>query len=376
LSTALVEILSPEDIVHRRTRSLMATTAVALVLALALAACGSSSKPGASPGTTTATGGSTGGSSSGSTTLRLGYFPNVTHAPAIIGAQSGSFAAKLGSNVTLELKTFNSGTEATTALLAGSIDASFVGPNPAINAYQKTNGGIRVVAGTASGGADLVVKPSITGAADLKGKKIATPQLGNTQDVALRYWLNQNGLHETKDGGDVTIVPEDNSTTLTAFKSGAIDGAWVPEPYASRLVAEGGGKILVNEASLWPNGQFVTTLLMVKKSFLDAHSDVIKNLIGGLSDAIDLIKSDPTKAQTEVNDGLKALSGKALKPGILASAFKNVTFTLDPIKSSLQTDADRGKSLGFLKSSDLGQIFDLSLLNQVLQAAGKPAISS
>jgi NitT/TauT family transport system substrate-binding protein len=355
--------------VHRRTRSLMATTAVTLVLALALAACGSSSKP-ASSDTTTGSG------STGSTTLRLGYFPNVTHAPAIIGAQSGSFAAKLGPNVRLDLKTFNSGTEATTALLAGSIDASFVGPNPAINAYQKTNGGIRIVAGTASGGADLVVKPSLTSAADLKGKKIATPQLGNTQDVALRYWLNQNGLHETKDGGDVTIVPEDNSTTLTAFESGAIDGAWVPEPYASRLVAEGGGKILVDEATLWPKGQFVTTLLMVKKSFLDAHADVIKNLISGLSDAIDLIKSDPTKAQTEVNDGLKALSGKALKPDILASSFKHVTFTLDPVKSSLQTDADRGKSLGFLTSSDLGQIFDLSLLNQVLQAAGKPAISS
>jgi NitT/TauT family transport system substrate-binding protein len=358
--------------VHRRTRSLMATTAVTLALALALAACGSSSKP----GTTAATGGSTGGSSSGSTTLRLGYFPNVTHAPAIIGAQSGSFAAKLGPNVKLELKTFNSGTEATTALLAGAIDASFVGPNPAINGYQKTGGGVRIIAGTASGGADLVVKPSLTSAADLKGKKIATPQLGNTQDVALRYWLNQNGLHETKDGGDVTIVPEDNSTTLTAFESGAIDGAWVPEPYASRLVAEGGGKILVNEASLWPNGQFVTTLLEVKKSYLDAHRDVMKNLVSALSDAIDLIKSDPSKAQTETNDGLKALSGKALKPDILASAFKNVTFTLDPIKSSLQTDADRGKSLGFLKSSDLGQIFDLSLLNEVLQAAGKPAISS
>jgi NitT/TauT family transport system substrate-binding protein len=353
--------------VHRRTRSLMATTAVTLALALALAACGSSSKPGA----TAATGGSTGGSSSGSTTLRLGYFPNVTHAPAIIGAQSGSFAAKLGPNVKLELKTFNSGTEATTALLAGAIDASFVGPNPAINGYQKTGGGVRIIAGTAS-----VVKPSLTSAADLKGKKIATPQLGNTQDVALRYWLNQNGLHETKDGGDVTIVPEDNSTTLTAFESGAIDGAWVPEPYASRLVAEGGGKILVNEASLWPNGQFVTTLLEVKKSYLDAHRDVMKNLVSALSDAIDLIKSDPSKAQTETNDGLKALSGKALKPDILASAFKNVTFTLDPIKSSLQTDADRGKSLGFLKSSDLGQIFDLSLLNEVLQAAGKPAISS
>jgi len=306
----------------------------------------------------------------------LGYFPNVTHAPAIIGAQSGSFAAKLGPNVKLELKTFNSGTEATTALLAGAIDASFVGPNPAINAYQKTNGGIRIVSGTASGGADLVVKSSINSAADLKGKKVATPQLGNTQDVALRTWLNKNGLHETKDGGDVTIVPEDNSTTLTAFESGAIDGAWVPEPYASRLVADGGGKILVNEATLWPNGQFVTTLLEVKKTYLDAHADVIQNLIAGLSDAIDLIKTNPTQAQKEVNDGIDKLTGKSLKPAIIASSFAHVTFTLDPIESSLQTNADNAKALGFLKTSDLGQIFDLTELNKVLQAQGKPAITS
>jgi NitT/TauT family transport system substrate-binding protein len=356
--------------VHHRTRPLIASAAIAIALSLALAACGSSSKPAATSGATSP------GGSSGSTTLRLGYFPNVTHAPAIIGAQSGSFATKLGSNVKLDLKTFNSGTEATTALLAGAIDASFVGPNPAINAYQKTNGGIRIVAGTASGGADLVVKPSINSAADLKGKKIATPQLGNTQDVALRSWLNTKGLKETKDGGDVTIVPEDNPTTLTAFESGAIDGAWVPEPYASRLVTDGGGKILVDEATLWPQGQFVTTLLMVKKSFLDAHPDVVKNLIGGLSDAIDLIKSNPAEAQKQVNDGIDKLTGKPLKPAIIASAFSHVSFTLDPIATSLQKNADNAKALGFLKSSDLGQIFDLTQLNSVLQAEGKPAISS
>jgi NitT/TauT family transport system substrate-binding protein len=350
-------------------RPLVATLAITAALSLVLAACGSSSK----------TGSTTNGSSSpasGSVTLRLGYFPNVTHAPAIIGAQSGSFATKLGPNVKLELKTFNSGTEATTALLAGAIDASFVGPNPAINGYQKTDGGTRIVAGTASGGADLVVKQSINTAADLKGKKIATPQLGNTQDVALRSWLNKNGLHETKDGGDVTIVPEDNSTTLTAFDTGAIDGAWVPEPYASRLVTDGGGKILVDEATLWPNGQFPTTLLEVKKSFLDAHADVIGNLIRGLSDAIDLIKTNPAQAQKEVNDGIDKLTGKSLKPAIIASAFSHVTFTLDPIKAALQTSADNAKALGFLKSSDLAQIFDLTQLNQVLQGEGKKAISS
>jgi NitT/TauT family transport system substrate-binding protein len=345
-------------------RPLVVTLAITAALSLVLAACGSSSKSSSAPG------------GSDPVTLRLGYFPNVTHAPAIIGAQSGSFASKLGANVKLELKTFNSGTEATTALLAGAIDASFVGPNPAINAYQKTNGGIRIVAGTASGGADLVVKPSLDTAADLKGKKIATPQLGNTQDVALRTWLNKNGLHETKDGGDVTIVPEDNSTTLTAFESGAIDGAWVPEPYASRLVADGGGKILVNEATLWPDGKFVTTLLEVNKRYLDAHSAVIQHLVAGLSDAIDLITSNPAQAQKEVNDGIDTLTGKALKPAIIASAFAHVTFTLDPIESSLQTNADNARALGFLKSSDLGQIFDLTELNKVLQADGQPEITS
>ena len=199
---------------HVRFRALAAVV-VTLALALVLAACGSSSKSSSGSGTTAA-----GGGGGGTTTLRLGYFPNVTHAPAIIGVQNGTFASKLGPNVKLELKTFNAGNEAATALLAGAIDASFVGPNPAINAYQKTNGDIRIVAGTASGGAYLVVKPNINSAADLKGKKVATPQLGNTQDVALRTWLNKNGLHETKDSGDVTIVPQDNAITLTAFQSG------------------------------------------------------------------------------------------------------------------------------------------------------------
>ena len=358
-----------------RSRRLMAPRPIVVVLALtsalslALAACGSSSKS-ATTTTTTAAG------SSGGVTLRLGYFPNVTHAPAIIGVQNGSFKAKLGSGVDLKLSTFNSGSEATTALLSGAIDASFVGPNPAINAYQKTDGGIRIVSGTASGGAFLVVKPTIDNAADLKGKKIATPQLGNTQDVALRTWLNKNGLHETKDAGDVTIVPEDNAVTLTAFESGAIDGAWVPEPWATRLVTEGGGKVLVDEKTLWPQGQFVTTVLMVKKSYLDAHPEVIQSLIGALAEAIDLIKTNPSEAQQLTGAGIEKVTGKAQKSSVISASFSHITFTLDPIASSLQTDAKNAEALGLLKSSDLGDIFDLSLLNKVLQARGEPAINS
>jgi NitT/TauT family transport system substrate-binding protein len=347
-------------------RRLLAPVVIALVAAVGLAACGSSSKGAVS---------SSGASGSGSVTLRLGYFPNITHAPALIGLANGSFTSKLGSNVNLSVKTFNSGSEAATAVLAGALDASFLGPNPAINVFQKTHGGARIVAGAASGGAFLVVKPNINSAADLKGKKLATPQLGNTQDVALRTWLNNNGLHETKSGGDVTIVPEDNSVTVTAFEQGTIDGAWVPEPYASRLVQEGNGKVLVDESTLWPGGKFTTTVLLVTKSFLDKHPDVVQNLIAGLYDSVALIKSNPTQAQDLANQQLQKVSGKALKPAVLKASFEHITFTLDPAATALQGAADHAKALGLLDSNDVRGIFDFTLLNKVLAANGQPQVT-
>jgi NitT/TauT family transport system substrate-binding protein len=308
--------------------------------------------------------------------LRLGYFGNVTHAPALIGLQNGSLKNALGSSVKLDTKTFNAGSDVVTALLADALDASFVGPNPAINAYQKTNGDVRIVSGVASGGAYLVVKPSITSAAQLKGKKIATPQLGNTQDVALRSWLNKNGLHETKDGGDVTILNQENAVTLTSFTEGTIDGAWVPEPWATRLVNEGNGKVLVDEKTLWPEGKYTTTVLLVTKKFLADHPDVVQHLIESVSGAIDLIKTDPAKAQELTNQGINSVTGKTLKPDLIKASFDHITFTLDPIASSLKTSAENAKSLGFLKSSDLGNIFDLTLANKVLQASGQPAVQT
>jgi NitT/TauT family transport system substrate-binding protein len=347
-----------------RIRQYLAVVALISALAMAAAGCSSSAKASSS-------------SSSSSFTLHLGYFANVTHAPAIAAVQDGTFASKLGPNVKLSLSTYNAGSDVVTAILSGALDASFVGPNPAINAFQKTNKGIRIVSGVASGGAFLVVKPSINSAADLKGKKIATPQLGNTQDVALRTWLASNGLKtDTSGGGDVHITPQDNSTTLTAFESGDIDGAWVPEPWATRLVKEGGGKILVNEASLWPKGQFVTTNLIVTTKLLTDHPDVVQHLIEAVADEINSFKTDPAKAQAAVNAGIKAVTGKALKPDVIAASFKNITFTLDPIASSLHTDAQRGKSLGFLSSDDITGIYDLSKLNAVLQAQGQPAINA
>ena len=340
-----------------------------LVAALTLAAaCSSSSK---SSDTTTP-----GGSSGDKVTLHLGYLPNVTHAPAIIGLQNKTYENDPGSNVTIKTSTYNSGTDETTALLAGALDAAFVGPNPAINGYQKTDGQLlRFVSGVASGGAFLVVKPDIKTAADLKGKKLSTPSLGNTQDVALRTWLNTQGYKATKDsGGEVTILPQDNSDTLTAFQAGSIDGAWVPEPYATQLQQEG-GHVLVDEATLWPQGKFVTTNLVVTTKFLAAHPDVVSNLLEGLDSSIQLVTSDPAKAQQLTADGIGAVKGKTPPTALIATAFKSITFTLDPIASSLKTDAANAKALGFIDSTDLKNLYDLTLLNKLLTSQGKDAIA-
>jgi NitT/TauT family transport system substrate-binding protein len=343
---------------------------VALLLAatLALAACGSSSKTPAGAGSTDTTG--------GKVTLRLGYLPNVTHAPAIVGLENGTFQKDLGSNVDLKTSNYNSGTDETTAILAGALDAAFVGPNPAINAYQKSNGTlIRIVAGTASGGAFLVVKSSITSVGDLRGKKLASPSLGNTQDVALRAFLKSKGLTTDKTGGgDVSIVPQDNSSTVTAFQTGAIDGAWVPEPYATKLENEG-GKVLVDEATLWPEGKFVTTNLIVTTKFLADHPDVVTNLIKGLAGSIDLINKQPAQAEPLVSKGIEKASGKALSVDLVKASFKSITFTLDPIASSLRKDAEAAKGLGFIDSTDLSKIYSLDIVNSLLTARGEPTIT-
>jgi NitT/TauT family transport system substrate-binding protein len=352
-----------------RRRSPFGAALLLLLLALVGAACSSDSKA-----ATSASGSSSSGAAA-PVTVRVGYFPNVTHAPAIVGVEKGFFAKELGAN-TLATKTFNAGPEEVEALLAGSIDVAFLGPNPAINAYQKSNGeAIRIVAGSTSGGAAFVVSPDINSAADLKGKSVASPQLGNTQDVALRAWLKGQGLAtDTNGGGDVSIKPQANGDTLDQFKQKLISGAWVPEPWATRMVQEGGGKVLVDEKTLWPNGQFVTTHLIVATQFLKDHPDVVKDIIKGESDAIDYIGTNAADAQTVVNDSITKITGKGLKPEVIAASFKNLAFTLDPIASSLAKSAQDAKDAGLLDSTDVKDIYDLTLVNEVLKDAGKPEV--
>jgi NitT/TauT family transport system substrate-binding protein len=345
-----------------------ALAAVAAVGVAALAAgCASSS---ASSGS---------GDSTAKVVLRLGFLENITHAPALIGVKDGFFTKNLGKNVTLKLYPFSSGTQEATALLAGQLDAAYVGPNPAIKAWQ-TSGGklIRVISGAASGGAELVVKKGITSAAQLKGKQLATPSLGNTQDVALRYWLKNHGLTTTSTGGgDVPVTPiSPNSDAVLAFESGKIAGGWEPAPYDAEMVADG-GHVLVNEASLWPQGQFVTTEIVATQSFISAHPTVVSDLLKAQIEANSFIASNKSAAESVANAELASLTGKALKPAILAAAFDQVTFTNDPIASSLITDAAHAEAVGLLSPvKNLSAIYDLGPLNKLLTADGQSQVSS
>jgi NitT/TauT family transport system substrate-binding protein len=310
--------------------------------------------------------------------VKLGFFPNVTHAPALVGVAEGTFAAALG-DTTLSTFTFDAGTEAAEALLAGSLDLTFIGPNPAINAFATSNGAaVRLVAGTTSGGAFLVVKPDITSPEQLAGTKIASPSLGNTQDVALRAWLKEQGFETTPEGGgDVTIVPQKNSTTLESFIAGDIDGAWVPEPWATRLIDEGGGTVLVDERDLWADtdGEFVTTHLLVRTEFLEEHPDVVKAVLVGLADAIDAIAADPEKAQADVVAQIADITGTEPDADVIAKSFANLTFTLDPIAASLQQSADDAVSVELLDPVELTDIYDLTLLNEILADRGLPEVA-
>jgi NitT/TauT family transport system substrate-binding protein len=327
-------------------------------------------------GAAAACGGSDSSSSSGQVNLRLGFFPNLTHASALVGVDKGIFAQKLGSNVKLDVKTFNAGPAATEALFSGAIDATYIGPNPTVNGFAKSKGqALRVISGSASGGVAFVVKPSITKPEDLKGKKIATPQLGNTQDVALRYWLKQHGLTATKEGGgDVSVKPQDNSVTLQTFASGAIDGAWVPEPWVSQLVAKG-GHVLVDERTLWPDGKFVITNLIVRTDFLKAHPDVVKKLLEGQVAANDYIHSNPTEAQQAVSDEIGKITGKPLDVKLITTAWPTLDFLNDPIASSLTTGAKHAEEIGLLDAVNLNGLYDLGPLNDVLKAQGKTEVS-
>lgn len=315
-------------------------------------------------------------------TLRIGYFPNINHAQAVIGLGNGDFQKALGNNVKVETFQFNAGPSAIESLLANRIDASYIGPNPAINGYVVSDGkDVRVIAGATSGGASFVVRndSGINTVKDLGGKKFASPQLGNTQDVALRKYLVDNGFKTTENGGNVTVTPVANADILTLFLKKELDGAWVPEPWATRLVKEANGKILIDERDLWPpEGKFVTAHIIVRPDYLKENPDVIKKLITAHVNETQWINSNKEQAIKEFNVQLKKLTGKELPEDVLAESLTRLEFTDDPIKESLFKSANDAYDLGFLAKGkerpNLEGIYDLTVLNQVLSEKGLPTI--
>ncbi len=312
-------------------------------------------------------------------TIRVGAFPNITHAQAMVGKANGFFDKAMGPQVKVQWTSFNAGPAAIEALFAGVIDMTYVGPNPAINGYVRSNGeALRVVAGAASGGASLIVRndAGISKPEDFHGKRVASPQFGNTQDVALRNWLKKNGLKTNDKGGDVQIVPMANPDQLTLFLKKDLDAAWAPEPWATRLIHEGNGRQFVDERTLWPNGQFVIGLLVVNTKFLNAHPDLVKNWIRANIDLTDWINGHQADARKLLNEQIQRETGKALSPQILDEAFSRMQVTYDPLHDALSTAAQQAFEDGFLgrQMPDLSHLYDLTILNQVLTEKKRKAI--
>jgi NitT/TauT family transport system substrate-binding protein len=311
----------------------------------------------------------------GKAVIRVGYFPNLTHAQALIGMPTGAFQKAVGEHVVIDPYLFNAGPSAVEALFAGALDFTYIGPNPAINAYVRSKGeAVRIVSGACSGGAALVVRADsgIQSATDFRGKRIATPQLGNTQDVAARSWLRKQGLTLKEAGGDVQVIPMMNPDQLSLFLKKEIDAAWAVEPWAARLIKEGGGRLFLDERTLWPKRQFVTVHLLASTKFLKQHSGILKMWLGAHVELTRWINSHPDDAKKIVNAEIQRLVGKGLRPDVLDEAVSRMEFTYDPIRSSLTASAQAAYELGFLgrERPNLSGIYDLTHLSDVLNGKG------
>ncbi|WP_395245078.1 ABC transporter substrate-binding protein [Agromyces sp. MMS24-K17] len=349
----------------RTTLSITALGVTAMMLAGCASASGSATEAGEAE-------------TSAATELRLGYFANVTHAPALVGLEEGLFEDALGDDTTLTTQVFNAGPAAIEALTAGAIDATFIGPNPSINTFiQSAGASARIVAGAATGGAALVVRDGIDSPEDLAGTTLATPQLGNTQDVALRAWLADEGYEtDTSGGGDVNITPTENAQTLTLFQQGGIDGAWLPEPWVSRLIVDAGAHVLVDEADLWDDGNFPTTVLLVNADFLAEHPQTVEALLEGHVASVAWLDEHADEAADVINAKLTEDTGKGLDEAVIDRALEHVTFSVDPHAETFETLVANGLEAGTQKDGSIDGLFDLRLLNELLAADGAEPVSA
>lgn len=299
--------------------------------------------------------------------IRVGHFPNVTHAPALVARATRHFESRLGSEVTIEWKTFNAGPEAIEALFAGAIDILYVGPNPAINGYVRSKGkALRIIAGVASGGAGFVARPEagIERFEDIRGKRVASPQKGNSQDVALHYLMHEKGLVPRTKGGDVEVFHVAGGDQITALLKGQVDGLWTVEPWLTRLVSEAHGKILFEEGELWPDAKYATTVLVASQKFIHNHPDLVERWVSAHAEITEWINSNYAPAKELFDQESEREVGKPLPAGYLDRIFARISFTTDPMKPQVLKSAERAEVIGYLGKGkvDLSDLFELSFL--------------
>lgn len=300
--------------------------------------------------------------------IRLAYFPNVTHAPAIIGIADGSFSKAVAGKATIEPKVFLNGPAEMEAMLASEVDIAYIGPTPAINVFIKTKGeAVRIVSGAASGGAVLVARADsgITKPEQLVGKRIGTPQKGGTQDVAARYYVTQVLKQKlSEQGGATQIIPTDSPQLATLFEQKRLDAAWMQEPWGARLIAEQGAKLILDEREEWPEKQYATTVIVVRSAFLKEHPELVRSILAAHTEITARIEADKKAAVAPINSEIKRLTTRGLKDTIIANSLNRITFTNKPYPETLQTQADRSFALGFLGRTkpDLTGLVDDSLL--------------
>lgn len=329
------------------------------VLSLLLAGCGGSTPtvPGQAPDK-----------------IRLGFFANVTHVQALIGTSRGDFQKAVGDATKIETRIFNAGPEAVEAIFAGELDITYIGPSPAINAYLKSRGtAVRIVAGSAANGVVVVARKDagITKLEDLAGKRIASPQFGNTQDVSARHYVKNVLKQKLKEeGGTTDVLPIKNAEQLTLFRTGQIDAAWAPEPWGARLIHEADGVLIAEEKDLWADKKFTITLVLVSAKFLKEHPETVEKLVHTHVEITKWLNANTAEAKTIVNAKLKELAGKPIADKVLDDTFARTVFTTDPLPGTINTFVEWSRGLGFTKEKDsIDGLFELSILKKIEGAA-------
>ncbi|MDC0153138.1 ABC transporter substrate-binding protein [Nitrosopumilus sp.] len=294
--------------------------------------------------------------------LRIAYFPNIGHAVPIVGIENNFFLEKLSSDTKIESRIFDSGPQVIESLFANSVDIAYVGPGPAINGFLNSeNNNIQILSGAASGGASFIVHPEseINSASDFSGKKIAAPQIGNTQDVSLRHYLSENNLKPAEKGGSVIIYNISNPDIYTLFVKGDIDGAWVAEPWATILETELNGKRLFFEEDLWPNKQFASVLLIANTDYVKKNPELISKFLLSHHHTVDWINENPLETRIIFNNFLKSHLGQSLSDDVVDISLSNLEITTNPVKDSVHSFAEKANVLGYLGRNgyDISEIF-------------------